>query len=438
MKNRIIEEIILPFCDILVSQSVMKSYGFYRDSMSWSVDCIANYQNVKLRELILFSRSNTKFYRDLYDRLDLSLIRGKEDLVRLPITNKKMFRECNPDDYTPDKIKSWTELYTSGSSGQPFCVRQDREALSESRALMLLRANFSGWKIGDPYLQTGMTLNRGIVKKVKDLLLGVVYISAFDLRDSSLDSILQLLLRKRIKYVMGYASSLYCLANRAFDLGFDYELNGVVSWGDNMFDHYRRKIESSFGCRVTDTYGCGEGIQVAAQCSLGKYHIFSPHVIVEIVDENGMPVENGKLGDILLTKLTPGAMPFIRYKVGDIGALSERCDCGCNFETLASIDGRNTDVVITHNGNRLIVHFFTGIFEYETAIKEFQVIQERIGHLLINIVSADGFTDKVLLNLENEIVAKAGGGVEVDFNVVENIPLEKTGKRRFIISNIGS
>jgi phenylacetate-CoA ligase len=305
---------------------------------------------------------------------------------------------------------------------------------------MFLRANFSGWTIGEPFLQTGMTLNRGVLKKYKDILMRVQYVSAFDLSDRCLDNYLQLIESDNLDYVMGYAGSLYCLAVRAAEMGFNKKMKGFVSWGDNLYEHYRHKIEKVFQCKVTDTYGCGEGIQVAAQCGMndGAYHIFMPHVAVEIVDDEGYPVKHGEVGNILLTRLDPGAMPLIRYMVGDIGRKSadEICPCGRGLEMLTKIEGRDTDVIVTPNGNKLIVHFFTGIFEYYPSVDTFKVIQELPDEIIIEIVPRSDFNDDHWKQISNEILEKGDQDLKIMLKLVDEIPMEKSNKRRFVISKL--
>ncbi len=437
-KKNILENIFLPLGDALSGQNVMKHFRFYHSAQKWPESELQNYQALKLQKLLRVAVSETEFYNKLY--ADIPFERYKEldlsILENLPIVTKDMLKSAYPQACTIPTKRPYVELYTSGSSGEPFCARLDEQTLSESRALMLLRANFSGWEIGEKYLQTGMTLKRGIVKKVKDLLLGAHYVSAFNLSDQQLDSYLRVIEENKLEYLMGYAASIYCLANRARETNISRKMKGIVSWGDNLYPHYRRNIEETFHCKVTDTYGCGEGIQVASQCHLGKYHIFTPHVIVEFVDSKGRHVREGEIGDILLTRLTPGAMPFIRYRVGDIGIPGGRCSCGCNFKVMKSIEGRDSDIVYTSNGNKLIVHFFTGIFEYETSIKEFQIIQEEIGEIGVRIVPSDGFDDSVMKKLEYEILEKSGGGLKINFFIVEKIHVEKSNKRRFVISKV--
>ncbi len=42
---------------------------------------------------------------------------------------------------------------------------------------------------------------------------------------------------------------------------------------------------------------------------------------------------------------------------------------------MQSIQGRSADIVTTPSGNRLIVHFFTGVLEHFSEVDSFQVVQ---------------------------------------------------------------
>ena len=118
---------------------------------------------------------------------------------------------------------------------------------------------------------------------------------------------------------------------------------------------------------------------IAAECEYHTYHIMSPHVYIEILDENGNEVKDGELGNIHVTHLDNFLMPLIRYKIGDLGVKSSPdyvCNCGRSLPVLKHIIGRDTDVVYTESGKPLIVHFFTGIFEHFSTINQFQVVQK--------------------------------------------------------------
>ncbi len=434
----LIQNVILPLGDLVSKQRVMQWYRFYSQAQWWDRDKLRNFQNRNLRETIQTSYREVPFYKSLYDKykIDINTIRTVDDLPRLPFVTKEMLRNAYPHLCTRHTEWPHHEFCTSGSSGRPFALRVDNISMSHARALMLLRANFSGWQIGDPMLQTGMTLERGIVKKVKDKILKTEYVSAFDLSNTVLDIYIELIDKKSIHYIMGYPGSIYYLARRAREIGYNNNMKGIVTWGDNLYLHFRDTIETQFHCRVTDTYGCGEGIQVAAQCERGHYHIFMPHVVVEIIDDNGTSVPDGELGNIILTRLDPGAMPLIRYRVGDIGRKlpNDKCSCGRGLEMLSSIDGRDTDVIETPNGNRLIVHFFTGIFEYYQSIDTFKVIQKERDGIIIQIVPKADFNKEDIIKIKEEIWSKGDKSLKIQIEILDEIPLEISNKRRFVIS----
>jgi phenylacetate-CoA ligase len=266
----------------------------------------------------------------------------------------------------------------------------------------------------------------------------VQYVSAFDLSDAVLDHYLSIIDDGRLEFVMGYPGSVFFLAQRARKLGFNRRLRGIVCWGDNLYPNYRREIEKAFRCRVTDTYGCGEGIQVAAQCGEGAYHVFMPHVIAEVVDEDGNPVPAGASGTVLLTRLDAGAMPLIRYRVGDMGRMGHATACPCmrGLETILAIDGRDTDVIFTPRGNRLIVHFFTGIFEYFPSVDTFRITQDRPKAIRVEIVPRPDFESGHWDQIKKEILEKGDPELEIEMTLVPNIPAESSNKRRFVVSTI--
>lgn len=284
-----------------------------------------------------------------------------------------------------------------------------------------------------------MSLERGVIKALKDKVLRCEYVSAFDLSDEALDRMLSMVESKGLRYVMGYAASLYLLADRARRRDQRIRLDGVVSWGDNLFPHYRATIEEVFGCKVIDTYGCGEGLQIAAQCGAPErgYHVFMKHVLVEILDKD-QPARPGELGDIVVTRLHAGAMPLIRYKVGDVGRMAPagQCSCGRGLELLLSIDGRASDIVVTPSGKKLIVHFFTGIFEFARSIDTFQVVQNSSSSISVRVVPKGQFDAQEWDRLRTEILTKGDPQLRVELELVDSIPVSASNKRRFVVSNL--
>src|SRR5262249_9001744 len=235
-------------------------------------------------------------------------------------------------------------------------VLTDAETDGWQSSSFLLAMGWAGWRLGEPHLQTGISPNRSFQKRLKDIFLRCHYASAFNLSDAHLDRMLDLLETYRIQHLLGYPGSLYFLARHALNKGWNRPLRAIITWGDNLYVDYRRTIERAFNTKVLDTYGCSEGMQIAAQCGeMNTYHIHMLDVIVECLDEGSCPVRPGQPANLIVTRLYPGPMPLIRYRIGDVGfaADSRRCTCGRGFDKIESIQGRDTDVVITPSGNRL-------------------------------------------------------------------------------------
>jgi phenylacetate-CoA ligase len=198
-------------------------------------------------------------------------------------------------------------------------------------------------------------------------------------------------------------------------------------------------MEQAFKTRVTDTYGCAEGIQIAAQCCPhDPYLVHSLDVVVEYLDEEGHAVPPGQPGNLVVTRLHPGPMPLIRYRIGDvgIGVDNRQSACGRGFELMESIQGRDTDVVITPSGNRLIVHFFTGILEHFPEIDSFQVVQEEADAMLVRIVPTTEITPDSASRIVASLQEKGAADMRIEIEPVQEIPLASTGKRRFVISKV--
>lgn len=104
---------------------------------------------------------------------------------------------------------------------------------------------------------------------------------------------------------------------------------------------------------------------------------------------------------------------------------------------MQQIVGRDTDVVLLPNGKKLIVHSFTGIFEYITEIKQFKVIQENINEILIEYIKTSKFTNKALDNATIELQKHIRDkNFKINYKEVDFIPSTKSGKPQIIESKL--
>ena len=431
----------MPLGGLVARQPVAKYLDYYQKCQYWPRDYAEEMRNEALRETINIAYAEVPFYRRLYQEHGATPadIRSVDDLPKLPVVTKDMLVAAYPDECTRATGLPLNELSTSGSTGRPFRSLVDSDTHARTRALMFMRAMMAGYRPGDPIVQTGVDTARRGLKRIKDRLLAVSYVPTDDMSDAALDRALAMMRRSKARFIMGLAQSLYLIAARAKERGFEHSLTAAVSWGSLLLPLHRRIIREAFGCATFDTYGISEGMQIAAQCPAdhGEFHIFDQHVAVEFC-RDGQPVPTGETGDILLTRLNPGAMPYIRYKVGDLGAASSRecCSCGRTTPLMSSLTGRTADIVHTPGGNRLTVHFFSHHIGKIPGIRSFQVHQNAIDKIHLQIATDPEVTDDDLASVIDRLIQHGDNGLEISFERVSEIGLEKSGKQKYIISNL--
>ncbi len=166
-----------------------------------------------------------------------------------------------------------------------------------------------------------------------------------------------------------------------------------------------------------------------------NWHISSENVIVESVSIDGNPPE------FVLTSLTNFQMPFIRYRIGDLGELSsENCRCGVNLPILKFNAGKTTDTIILKNGKKLTSEIFLYLTRamVENKLKpmtNFRIIQkdydlfEILHENEIDQGSRDKFTQLFLNLLKCD-------DITINFHQVAKLEKDINGKFRYFISEI--
>jgi phenylacetate-CoA ligase len=430
---RILEKIIFPLGDLLLGTSVSKELALQRSYTNKSTTELEKLQVEKLNSLLLHATNTCKFYQPY----KIETINPIEWLSKFPIINKadtnSSAQELISDIY---KNKNLLKYETSGSSGIRSVVYVDKKEQSVFRAILITWWEWTGFYLGKPIFQTGMSPRRGIVKSIKDWLTNTYYFPAFDFDLTTATEYLKRIKGKKNLHLGGYASSLFVLAQIAEEKNLDIQFDAAISWGDKMFDHYKEKIETVFKTKVYENYSCNEGIMIAQKVDLPYFYIYTPNVYLELLDQNDQPVNDGNIGRVIVTKLDGYAMPLIRYDTGDLAIklpVSEYPkERKFNFPLLKMVIGRNTDIIKTPEGKNLIVHTFTGIFEFYPEIKQFKIIQEELNSIIIEYIPSNEFTPSALSKISEDIHGKTNSSIEIHWRKVETIANTASGKPQLI------
>jgi phenylacetate-CoA ligase len=237
--------------------------------------------------------------------------------------------------------------------------------------------------------------------------------------------------KHRVRYIFGYSSSLYTLAQKALlDNRQDLKMEVVITNAEPLLSYQKELISRAFDCPVRETYGMAETVAAASDCELGKLHQWLDAGIIETEND----FESSEPADFICTGLINPDMPLIRYRVGDCGNLSgEACDCGRTLPLMGKIEGRRDDILYTADGRR--VGRLDPVFKNNLPVIEAQIIQESLKEIVVKYVPADDFNQSDAKELSNRIRERMGD-VEVKLEKVAQIPRTKRGKFRAVVCNL--
>lgn len=443
--NFVSEKIILELSDLILKRSISRNFRLLQKSQWWSEQELVDYQNKKLRELITHAYYNVPYYGELFKKLGLKPgdIRSKEDLTKLPILTKEEIRKNYPGKIVAKNISKNDSYLTgsSGSTGEPLKYLVSRNAYSMNTAAKLRGWYWMGYHLGDKFVKLSQNPRSKSEKRIQDFINRNRYLYVQQLTKENFENICNELEAYQPKIIRGYPDPLMFLSRYIEKYGRnEIYPKAINTTGNVLYPEARELIEKQFKCRIFDSYNSEAGA-VAFECHTHSYyHLAMEYAITEIIHD-GKETGPGQKGKLITTDLVNYAMPFIRYDTQDIVTKgSGKCSCGRELETISRIEGRDNDILITPSGKYLIVHNFTGYFQRSDTpaygkVDQFQVIQNKIDLIEINLVRGNGFTDVTGMEILRYWQAYIGNDVKVVLNVVDQIPLTGSGKRRFLVRN---
>lgn len=320
-------------------------------------------------------------------------------LNRLPVIDKTFINKHYNSFYTPDPKRPSQKKKTGGSTGAPFYYYVDKEHLSWFWAHIYLFWNlYGGYKPGDPFVTiAGNSLraaNRQASESVYHLLQNNYFIKG-DVIDPEM-KISSVRLKKAV-ILYGYPSSILNIIRLKPEIPDMFKnLKAIFTTSEQLTPQLRKSIETAFGKPVYDMYGANDGGILTCECpEHNGYHINMLNCYAEnFKNEFGMD-------EILLTNLSSYTFPFVRYRVGDLGVISQApCKCGLSWPKVTELKGRSRDLIKLPAGNVVHGSYFNNIFYRYPVIDGYRIIQHKDYSLEILIHLAD---DNVFDNVSSEI-----------------------------------
>jgi phenylacetate-CoA ligase len=403
-------------------------------------------QTQKLDKLIKHAGKTTEWYKKIVDsqKINTERLITIDDLALFPVTTKLDIRE-NTDQFLSSLYtrESLNKTKTGGSTGVSLNLFFDEPCQRLRNAAQMYADNLAGWNIGDRVAAVwgNPPVATSLKEKLRSYLLErTIYLDTMNLNPTSMMAFVKLWQEFLPEVIFGHSHSIYILAQFLLKNNIQsLRPAGIVATSMMLVEHERTTIEEAFNCKVTNRYGCEEVGLIAVECEQHNgMHINSAHVIVECLDGNDQPVKFGEPGKLVITDLNNYAMPLIRYRVEDVGILSERqCSCGRTSPLLEKLEGRVADFLKKADGGQVAgVSLVERTLTKIPGIEQMQLVQEHLHKIVINRVKGSEYneqTDQLLLE-EFRLVFDAD--VTITINDVISIAQEKSGKYRFSICKI--
>jgi phenylacetate-CoA ligase len=162
--------------------------------------------------------------------------------------------------------------------------------------------------------------------------------------------------------------------------------------------------------------------------------------VVEVLKEGGVPAAPGELGEVVVTDLNNFCQPFIRYRIGDLAVAMDpeaACGCGRGLPRLGRIEGRIQSLILGADGHVVPGSLFLHLFkDYDYVMRQFQVLQEQPGAVVLKVVKAPRFDERAFGEALATLRRYLGRGARIDVEFVDAIPLVRTGKRQATLSKV--
>ena len=231
-------------------------------------------------------------------------------------------------------------------------------------------------------------------------------------------------------YVQTHPYTLFALVERSREVGRKPErLRQGRVFGEALDPDVRAIIESEWGISVIENYSAMEIGTIALQCPEStNLHVQAENVLVEVLDEDGQPCGPGETGRVVITALNNYASPLIRYQIGDYATVGEPCVCGRSLPVLSRVMGRQRNLIILPNGDRIFPENWVKSFMDIGDIRQFQFIQRSRLDLELRLVMPQRLGDDAEARVHELVAGKFGKEFSLAITYCDEIPRAANGK----------
>jgi phenylacetate-CoA ligase len=435
MFSLILESALIPAYYRCKGRLYPKYRSLLEQSQWWSPDQIQAFQWRELQRLLKHTAQTVPYYKKKYEAagIDIRDIRTMEDFAKLPPLTRDEVNSHLDTLRSTAPLSKLVPHSTGGSSGTPtrFFITVDSY---DWRCAASARAySWSGHRIGERTLYlwgapVGTVSSFDSAKmRAYRLIRREFVVPTFTQTDKLWRQTLKDCVRFEPRFVVGYVSSIeefaqFLLREKSTVRG----IKAVIAAAEPVHARTRRLVAQAFAVPIFNVYGSREFMSIASECDRQEgLHIHSENLLVETeFPSSGAPSE------FLVTDLHNYGMPFIRYRVGDTGMLSDSvCPCRRGLPLIRSVEGRVLQPLRTRSGRVVPGEFFPHLLKDVPEIREFHVQQMSLDEIELAIVLSCPLSDGSKTLIHREIEKVFGSDIRIPIRPVDNIPRLPSGKR---------
>lgn len=452
-------------------KGILACYRKLKESEYYPPERLEDIQLGKLKELIRYAYEWIPFYRKRFDEEGIRPedIRALKDLEKLPPVSRQdvinwhhdmvdsrfrdhaLYADASgratgaPIFLAPFRREKVVRNTSSGSTGAPTTFYEDgaRTAMNWAHEL-----RFRNW-FGIPPGAREARMSRVSVEylrnsrdvRMRRFLWNQLSLPGVNLGEREYQECYSQLERFKPRVLWGFTSALAGLAGYIRDAGLDpgpVSPELIITWAAPLYDHEERILREVFQCHVSNIYGAREVGHIGALCPEGTMHVNEENLFLEILEEKDRYGEGR--GEILATTLDLTIMPFIRYRMGDVGKISrEKCKCGRTLASIQDLLGRTGEIFATRSGRMISPNFWCRTFmnpELGGKIERFQVVYRPEDEILIRIVRGDGFSRETEAGLRRHLEKNFQQDVKARFEYPDDIKPAVSGKYQMVVKEM--
>lgn len=465
--QQIVGSVTFPFTNFLYNRkSIIRTYKELNSSEHVSKDFIEYRQLVSLKNLIHYCYNAIPFYQTRFREIGFTPddLKNLSDIKKLPILSRNDVIEFAPE-LVDTRFRSSIEMAdksnlkpgnpiplavfkkhkliknrSSGSTGVPtfFYENGSRTALNWAHEFRL--KSWYGFAPGMREVRMVRNSLDGIFNKTnyfRRYLWNHLILPGINVAEEDYVYCHNVIKQFKPKSIWGFTSAIAGLAEYIVQTNYyfnDYQPLVVVGWAAPVYEYERKIIKKAFRCPVSNIYGSREVGHIAGLCPDGNFHINQENILVEC----DVFQREANRGELLVTTLDISPMPFLRYRMGDIGELCDStCACGRTLKIIKKLCGRTNEIFFTKTGRMISPNFWCRIFMEQRlgeAVQQFQVIYKKDKNLKIKIQKGKKYSPEIDSYLSSIVSRNFSDNTILEIEYVKQIAPQISGKYQMVIN----